>query len=139
MAAACSPGKPYVHDTGIAVHTEGCDPFGQDDGEASFYIPLARVNWAWPQGVLFHNWATTALSGHEAGFKGACFAGESMTLAALALLEDPATVEAAKAELAGRVGGRLLSPPRVGGFATMTEDPQSFWDATWIGDRGLAG
>lgn len=137
LASACSPGKPFVLDREVALHTEGCDPFGQDDGEASFYIPLARVNWATPAGVLFHNWAATAASGHETQAKGAVFAGEAMTLAGAMLLADPSRVAAAEAERARRVCGRLLSPPRVGGFETMTKDPASFWDATWTGDGGL--
>jgi len=139
LASSCSPGKPFELDRGVALHTQGCDPFGQDDGEASFYIPLARVNWAMPAGVLFHNWAATAASGHESQFKGAAFAGRSMTLAALDLLGDPGRIAAAEAERARRVGGRLLSPPRCGGFDLLTTDPKSFWDATWTGDRGLAG
>lgn len=137
LSSQCSPGKPFAIDRGIAIHTEGCDPFGQDDGEASHYIPLARVNWAYPSGVLFHNWAATAASGHESQFKGACFAGEAMTMAAVDLLGEPELIAEAEAERAGRIGKRLLSPPRVGGLAVMTSDPASFWDATWQGDGGL--
>ena len=138
LSSQCSPGKPFAIDRGIAIHTEGCDPFGQDDGEASHYIPLARVNWAYPTGVLFHNWAATAASGHESQFKGACFAGEAMTMAAVDLLGEPELIAQAEAERAGRIGTRLLSPPRVGGLAVMTGNPASFWDATWQGAGGLA-
>jgi aminobenzoyl-glutamate utilization protein B len=137
LSGQCSPGKPFALDRTIALHTQGCDPYGQDDGEASHYIPLARANWALPAGVLLHNWAATAASGHESQFKGACFAGESLTLAGLELLAAPDLVTAAEAERAGRIGTRLLSPPRVGGMATMVEDPGRFWDATWQGDGGL--
>ncbi len=49
------------------LHTEGCDPYGQDDGEASWRIPLGRVNWAIPRAVPLHHWGATALSGHAAG------------------------------------------------------------------------
>ena len=88
--------------------------------------------------MLLHNWAATANSGHESQMKGAAFAGESLTLTAVDLLGDPGRIKAAEAELAGRVGGRRLSPPRCGGFEVLTQDPQSFWDATWQGDGGLA-
>lgn len=138
LSEHCRPGRDFDLDRGIAIHTEGCDPYGQDDGEASFYIPLARANWAYPTGVLLHNWAATANSGHESQLKGAVFAGESLALAAVDLLGDPGRIGAAEAERAKRVGGRLLSAPRCGGFEVMTANPQSFWDATWQGDGGLA-
>ena len=137
LSEHCRPGRAFDLDRTIGHHTQGCDPYGQDDGEASHYIPLARANWAYPTGVLLHNWAATANSGHESQLKGAAFAGESLTLAAVDLLGDPGRIKAAEAELAGRVGRRRLSPPRCGGFDVLTREPQSFWDATWQGDGGL--
>jgi aminobenzoyl-glutamate utilization protein B len=139
LSEHCRPGQAFDLDRTTAVHTEGCDPYGQDDGEASWYIPLARANWAYPTGVLLHNWAATANSGHESQFKGAVFAGESLALTALDLFTDPGAIAAAKAELKERVGGRKLSPPRVGGFDVMTNNPESFWDATWISTDTLGG
>ncbi len=137
LAESRGPGRDFAWDRGLGFHTEGCDPFGQDDGEASWRIPLARVNWSNPLGVLFHNWALTAASGHESQFKGGCFAGESMALAAVDLLGDPSRIAAAKDELADRVGGRALSPPRCGGFDAMTRNPESFWDGVWLSDDRL--
>jgi aminobenzoyl-glutamate utilization protein B len=123
-------------DRGTKLHTVGCDPFGQDDGEASWSIPLARVNWAEPLGVLFHNWATTAMSGHNSGFKGGLMASEGLALTAIDLLSAPWIIAEAKSELAGRVGGRKLTPPRCGAFEALTMAPETFWDATWLaGDR----
>ena len=133
LAEACSPGKDFVWDRSARFHTEGCDPYGQDDGEASWSIPLARANWSCPEGVLLHNWAMTAASGHESQFKGASFAGQAMTMAAIDLLADPGLVDAAKRELAGRVGDRTIGPPRCGGFEVMTARPETFWEGTWIG------
>ena len=136
LSKACSPQMDVVLDRDTQMHTRGCDPFGQDDGEASWYIPLARVNWAEPLGVLFHNWATTAMSGHTSGFKGGLMASEGLALTAVDLLSAPATIVEAKNELASRVNGRRLSPPRYGGFDLMTKSPETFWDATWLsGDR----
>lgn len=137
LSESCSPGREFAWDRGLAFHAEGCDPFGQDDGEASWSIPLARANWSVPSGILLHNWAMTAASGHESQFKGGCFAGRAMALAAIDLLADPSPVAAAREELAERVGGRALSPPRCGGYRTMTADPRSFWDGTWISDDRL--
>ncbi len=131
-------GAGFAMERGLALHSEGCDPFGQDDGEASWRIPLARVNWAVPSSVPFHSWAMTAAAGHESQFKGGCFAGQAMALTAIDLLADPAPIAAAGAELRQRVGGRRLSPPRCGGFHTMTQAPASFWDASWQGGERLA-
>ena len=133
LAAACSPGSAFAWDRSIALHTQGCDAYGQDDGEASWSIPLARANWACPEGVLLHNWAMTAAAGHESQFKGAAFAGRAMTMAAIELLDDPRHIDAARVELSERVAGRTVGPPRCGGFEVMTENPRSFWDGTWIG------
>lgn len=136
LSKACSPQMDVVLDRKTRLHTEGCDPFGQDDGEASWYIPLARVNWAEPLGVLFHNWATTAMSGHTSGIQGGLMASEGLALTAVDLLGSPAVIAAAKQELAERVGGRKLSPPRCGAFDLMTTAPETFWGGTWLsGDR----
>ena len=136
LSKACSPQMDVILDRKTRLHTEGCDPFGQDDGEASWYIPLARVNWAEPLGVLFHNWATTAMSGHTSGIQGGLMASEGVALTAVDLLESPIAIAEAKKELAERVGGRKLSPPRYGAFDLMTTAPETFWDGTWLsGDR----
>jgi aminobenzoyl-glutamate utilization protein B len=136
LSKACSPRMEVALDRDTALHTDGCDPFGQDDGEASWYIPLARVNWAQPLGVLFHNCATTAMSGHTSGIKGALMASEGLALTTVDLLADPAAIAESKSELAARVDGRKLSPPRCGAFELMTTAPETFWDASWLsGDR----
>jgi len=136
LSKACSPHLDVVLDQGTKLHTAGCDPYGQDDGEASWYIPLARANWAQPTGALLHNWATTAMAGHTSGIKGGLMASEGLTLTAIDLLTDPAAIVEAKAELAARVNGRSLSPPRCGAFELMTTAPETFWEGTWLsGDR----
>ncbi len=133
LCEACSPGKDFAWDGGVAFHTQGCDPYGQDDGEASWRIPLARANWSVPEGVLLHNWAMTAASGHESQFSGASFAGKAMTMTALDLLGEPRLVREAREELAGRIDGRTLTEPRCGGFEVMATRPETFWDGSWIG------
>ncbi len=133
LAAACSPEADFAWDRDIAFHTEGCDPYGQDDGEASWSIPLARANWSCPSGVLLHNWAMTSASGHASQFKGASFAGKAITMAAIDLVEDPGQIDAAKQELIRRTEGHVIGDPRCGGFDVMTTRPETFWDGTWSG------
>jgi aminobenzoyl-glutamate utilization protein B len=135
LSRACAPAAPFALDRGLALHTAGCDPYGQDDGEASWRIPLGRVNWAIPRGVPLHHWGTTALSGHAAGLAGPRMASEALALTAVELLVDPALIGEARSELTGRVGERPPSPPRLGDFAVMTRAPETFWSATWRTDE----
>ena len=131
LSRACDPAAPFVLDRDIRLHVEGCDPYGQDDGEASWRIPLGRVNWAIPRAVPLHHWGTTALSGHAAGLAGPLMASEALALTAVQLLAEPALVVEARQELAGRIGSRVLSAPRYGDFTAMTLAPDAFWSATW--------
>jgi aminobenzoyl-glutamate utilization protein B len=133
LSRACDPTAPFSLDREVALHTAGCDPYGQDDGEASWRIPLGRVNWAIPRGVPLHHWGTTALSGHPAGMPGPLMASEALALAAVELLANPRLLTEAAQELAQRVDGRALSPPRAGDFTVMTRAPETFWSATWVG------
>lgn len=135
LSRTCDPAAPFALDREIRLHTEGCDPYGQDDGEASWRIPLGRVNWSIPRAVPLHHWGTTALSGHAAGLPGPLMASEALALTTVELLAEPALVADAARELAGRVGSRALSAPRYGDFATMTRAPDAFWGATWRVDE----
>ena len=131
LSRACEPSAPFALDRELVLHTDGCDPYGQDDGEASWRIPLGRVNWAIPRAVPLHHWGTTALSGHPAGLPGPLMASEALALTTVALLSDPSVLEEARRELVGRVGSRPLSRPRSGDFEVMTGAPAAFWGATW--------
>lgn len=139
LSRACSPGLDFDLHRDLALLTTGCDPYGQDDGEASWRIPLARANWALPAGVPLHMWGTTALSGHPAGVAGPLMASEALALTVVDLLAQPATLTEARRELTARVAGRPLSPPRCGGFDVLTQRPESFWDATWVSHDTLEG
>lgn len=138
--AAASAGRPdFDLVPGIDVYKDGVDPYGQDDGEASWTIPLGRINWAVPLQVPLHNWAMTAISGHPAGEPGPLMASEALALTAVDLLARPGVLDRATSELQRRTQGRHLSPPLVGGFDVLTSNPQSFWDATWVaGERASA-
>jgi aminobenzoyl-glutamate utilization protein B len=131
LSRACDATAPFSLDRDLALHTLGCDPYGQDDGEASWRIPLGRINWAIPKAVPLHHWATTALSGHAAGRPGPLMASEALALTAVELLADAELVAEAGRELARRVGGSPLSPPRCGDVAAMTKAPEEFWSAAW--------
>jgi len=137
LSRACDASAPFDLHREIALHTEGCDPYGQDDGEASWRIPLGRVNWAIPRAVPLHHWGTTALSGHAAGHAGPLMASEALALTTVELLADPGLVAEAGREVVRRVGGRPLSPPRCGNFEVMSRAPAAFWSATWKVDDPL--
>lgn len=122
----------FTLDREIGLYKTGIDNYGQDDGEVSWHIPLGRVNWAFPKQVPLHHWAYTALSGHKAGFAGPLMASEVLGLTTIEVMENPEIVEAAKAELEVRRAGKAVPKPRVGAFKSLTENPESFWDASWV-------
>ncbi|HEX3065997.1 MAG TPA: peptidase dimerization domain-containing protein [Dongiaceae bacterium] len=132
LARACRPAEPFELDGGMALHDEGHDPYGQDDGEASWHIPLARANWAIPKQVPLHNWACSALTGHAASYPGPLMASEALALTAIELMTSPDALVAARAELQRRREGVTIEPPPLGAWNTMTAAPERFWDATWI-------
>jgi len=134
LALACAPRDQFFLDQEIGLHKEGVDPYGQDDGEVSWRIPLARVNWAVPRQVPLHHWALSALSGHPASYPGPIMAAEVLALGAAELISSPDILSRAKEELARRVKGKVLTAPRVGAKRTLIENPQSFWDCSWIED-----
>jgi aminobenzoyl-glutamate utilization protein B len=94
--------------------TEGVDPYGQDDGEVSWQIPVGRVNWAVPAGLALHSGAATALFGTDAAWRGAAMASLALALAAGRLLASPDLVADCRAELAARVAARGPGPSRAG-------------------------
>src|SRR5579871_4527245 len=132
LALAARPKEQFTLDRGLALYTEGHDIYGQDDGEASWHIPLARANWAIPQQVPLHNWACSALTGHRASYPGPLMASEALALTAVELMTAAPVLAEAKAELQRRRGGRTIAPPLLGAHRTMTTAPETFWDATWI-------
>jgi len=131
LGEACTGAETLELERGVGLYRSGVDPYSQDDGEVSWRVPLARANWAMPEGVPLHMWGTTALAGHRAGEPGPLMVSESLALAAVALLAEPALVAEARRELEERIAGRALSPPRYGGFEVLTRHPERFWNATW--------
>ncbi|MGI9334675.1 MAG: amidohydrolase [Gammaproteobacteria bacterium] len=123
-------GAGFSLERGVCLIEEGFDPPSQDDGEASWHIPLGRLTWAVPQQIPFHHWAKTSLSGHEAGQQAPMVASEALALAAIDLLSHPEILNQARAELEERRNGDP-SPPLLGAFETLTRSPERFWDGTW--------
>lgn len=132
LSLAASPGAAFELDRSVALYDTGEDYYGQDDGEISWRIPLGRINWAYPKGVPIHHWAWTALSGHEAGSAGPVMAARVLAEAIVALLAEPGMIAAAQSELARRTQGVSLGPLQLGARRTLTRDPESFWNATWV-------
>jgi aminobenzoyl-glutamate utilization protein B len=132
LGRACGGSSTLSLDRSTRLHDEGHDYYGQDDGEVSWHIPLGRVNWACPQDVPIHHWGWTALSGHRAGDAGPLMAAEALATAAVEILANPDHVTRAQIELKDRVKDMPLDAPRLGAWKTMREDPQSFWNATWV-------
>lgn len=131
LSAAASPGKPFALHRAIAFYDEGIDYYGQDDGDASWIVPLARLNWAYPTTVPIHHWAWTALSGHPSSSPGPLMASEAIALAAVTFLARPDLVAAARAELRERVGDHVIEVVPPGINTVMATDPAAFWDARW--------
>lgn len=131
LSEAASPGKPFDLHRELKFFDEGIDYYGQDDGDCSWIVPLARVNWAYPTTVPIHHWAWTALSGHAASSPGPLMASEAIAMAAVTFLTRPDLIAAAKAELRERVGDEtiLVVPPGIN--EVMAKDPTAFWEARW--------
>jgi len=130
VGALRSDGK-FTLDEKIDLYDEGVDPYGQDDGDASWRIPLGRINWAFPHEVPLHHWALTALAGHPSSHPGALMASEALAISAYRLLTMPSIIFRARKELLQRTSGFELGKPAFGAFKTMQENPDSFWNANW--------
>lgn len=132
LAKACRPDGTFTLDEGLGFYTEGVDPYGQDDGEVSWRIPLGRINWAFPGEVPLHNWALTALSGHSASYPGPLMASEALAVAAVRMFAEPAIIDAAKAELRKRAAPARIGSAMFGALETMRSRPETFWNASWV-------
>jgi aminobenzoyl-glutamate utilization protein B len=108
LSLVASPGKPFDLHRAISFFNDGIDYYAQDDGDASWIVPLGRGNWAYPTGVPIHHWAWTALSGHTASDAGPLTASEALALAVVDLMINPEKIAQAKAELAARVGPQQI-------------------------------
>lgn len=77
-----------IHES-LDFRKDGLDLYAQDDGDASWICPLARVGHAFPFGIPYHGWGFTAVSGSSIGHKGLVFCAKVMAATAMAILTDP--------------------------------------------------
>jgi aminobenzoyl-glutamate utilization protein B len=83
-----------------------------DIGEVSAVAPLAELNVATTAaGVAFHHWGTTSCAAHPVGLKGMLVASKVLAASLVDLLQDPASVQAAKAEFAKATKGKPYASP----------------------------
>ena len=127
-----SPGTKMTLDKSINYYDKNFDYFGQDDGEVSWHIPLARLNWAYPNEIPIHHWAWTSLSGNKASFAGPLMASETMALMIVNLVKNKSLIKESNNELSKKTQDIHLEMPNIGAFRTLTENPKSFWDGDWI-------
>lgn len=102
-------GKPLVGmDAEVSPlrETEANPPGGSTDvGDVSYVVPTIslRATIA-PKDVPWHSWAVVASGGMSLGHKGLVFASKALAMTMVDLYEDPALVEAVKAEFTERKG-----------------------------------
>lgn len=127
--------KKVVSSPELVYLKGGVDPYSQDDGEASWHIPLGRLNWEIPLQIPLHNWATTAIAGMPSTRKGALMCSEAIFRTAVDLLEDPSLVKKAEEERIAHIGSAELTPAQYGSFEAITKHPELFWDGTWLNNQ----
>ena len=113
----------------------GVDPYSQDDGEASWHIPLGRLNWEIPAQIPLHNWATTAIAGMDCTKKGALMCSQTIFMTAADIFEDPAIAEKAEKERKTLINGAEVSAPLYDNYELLTKAPEKFWDGTWLEEK----
>ena len=88
------------------VHTEICEMGSTDVGDVSWVTPTATVNAnCYSYGAGCHSWQWVAQGRSPIAMKGMLHAGKVMALAAVRLLEEPALLDKARAELDRRLAG----------------------------------
>ena len=76
-----------------------------DVGDVSWVVPTVQLSAAtWVPGTAAHSWQAVATGGTTIATKGMMVAAKTMALTVAELLQSPATLTAAKAELDRRRG-----------------------------------
>ena len=82
-----------------------------DVGDVSYAAPTCEIHVACACiGNIGHSWQMAGQAGSRIAHKGLLTAGEVMALACIRTMEDPAAIEAAKAELHKKNGGKYVCP-----------------------------
>ncbi len=91
-----------------------------DVGDVSWVVPTVQLSTAtWVPGTAAHSWQAVAAGGMSIGAKGMMVAAKVMALTGADLFSSPATIDAAKAELARRRGANFAYTTVLG-----TQKPQ---------------
>ena len=90
---------------------EGFLPGSTDVGDVSWQTPTAQaLIAAWPAGVPGHSWQVVACGKTSLAHKAILCAGKTLANAAIALIDDPALLQKAQEEYAGRAGSGYVCP-----------------------------
>ena len=90
---------------------EGFLPGSTDVGDVSWQTPTAQaLIAAWPAGVPGHSWQVVACGKTSLAHKAILCAGKTLAAAVIALIDDPALLQKAREEYAGRAGSGYVCP-----------------------------
>ena len=90
---------------------EGFLPGSTDVGDVSWQTPTAQaLIAAWPAGVPGHSWQVVACGKTSLAHKAILCAGKTLAAAAVSLIDDPALLQKAREEYAGRAESGYVCP-----------------------------
>lgn len=93
------------------VHSTGFVPGSSDVGDVSWQTPTAQIHAAaFVSGAPGHSWQNVSTGGSSIGDKALLLAGRVLACAAIELYEDPALLQAARAEFEKRTAGGYVCP-----------------------------
>ncbi len=102
---------PLVEEVAPFVKTDYVQPGSTDVGDVSYACPTAQLNAAcYANGTPGHSWQVTAQCGSSIAHKGLLAAAKAMALASVNVMEDPETLQAARAEFNKLAGGKYICP-----------------------------
>ena len=102
--ALCRFILPEYHGTGFV-------PGSTDVGDVSWQTPAAQIHCvAFPFGAAGHSWQNVSCGGSSIGHKGLLTAAKVLACAAIELIDDPDTLEKARAEFEKRTAGGYTCP-----------------------------
>lgn len=87
------------------------NPGSTDVGDVSWQTPVGQIHAAaWPNGVPGHSWQNVSIGRTDIGRRAALHAGKVLAAAAVDLFEDPALLEAARAEFEKQTAAGYACP-----------------------------
>ncbi len=93
------------------VHLVNVEGGSSDVGDVSWQCPTAWIHTAtWAPKTPGHSWQVVSQGKSSVAHKGMLYAGKSMGLAAIMLMEDPGLLATAKAEFAETMEGQTYIP-----------------------------